>query len=121
MFWASAAYSAELGELPLKGISMTITNTGKEDVVISHFGGYERGAKNGAMLMPPAGFVLPYKLAPRASAPLFWRYTEDMQNWRKLKDFIVFDTLLRRFKSDKDNFKEIKEKIRQEAETKKGK
>jgi hypothetical protein len=110
MFWAYG-YNNDGRIRDMEGISMTITNTGKENVSISHFAGYKKSGSG--LIMPPDGIKLPYKLLPKENVHLFWQYSEGMKEWTKLNEFVVFDTLIRKFKANKKEFLAIKEKIKE--------
>lgn len=108
MFWADIIINGiSTGE---KGISVTLTNTGKEPISISNFGGTGYKKKN-CLICPPNNTNLPHKLDVGNKLEVFWEYNPSMSTWTELEEFWVSDTFTRKFKLKKKAFNKVKEEI----------
>lgn len=108
MFWGKVlnqqGFSGE------EGLSLTVTNVGKEQIVINSFGGKIKDGSL-ALISMAETITLPKKLDVGETCYIYLKYSPVFQKWLELKKFYVFDTFDRKFAADKKDLDKVKKSI----------
>lgn len=108
MFWGKVlnqqGFSGE------EGLSLTVTNVGKEQIVINSFGGVINDGTLALVSMAEA-IILPKKMDIGETCNIYLKYAPVFQRWLELKKFYVYDTFGRKFAADKKDLDKVKKSI----------